>query len=262
MTSPAPSPRVPLWAPFAALAITVVLVSSVEGAAAGIAHTNPADISLSASLAFTVLQDVALVAVAWLSMRLALGHCTPADLGLRRVRRVGRAVGLVALVYVAFLTIAWALAKVFGNPPDQELVKDIKSENSDAILVGFAVMTCLVAPVAEEIFFRGFMFRAFADKLGPAWGALLCGVVFGLVHAPNPVLALVALAFLGVGLCVLYWRLQSIIPCMALHALNNSITFALTVKLHDAAFLGLVVGSVGLVVAGASAVSARPAVAA
>jgi membrane protease YdiL (CAAX protease family) len=154
------------------------------------------------------------------------------------------------------------LAKLFGNPPDQELVTDIKREKDNAVLAGFAVMTCVVAPVAEEIFFRGFMFRVFNAKLGPVWGTLLCAVIFGLVHAPNPVLGLVALAVLGAGLCVLYLRVQSIIPGMALHALNNSVTFGITTKLHDAAFAGLVVASVGLVVAGASAVAARSAVAA
>jgi uncharacterized protein len=267
MTIPEPSPperaEPPLWSPFAALAIVVVVVSSLQGAVLGLAHkSSPEDFPLSVGLAFTVLQDCALVFAAWLSLRLSLGHCGPADLGLRRVRNRGQAVVGVIAVYVVFLITAYVLAKIFGNPPDQALVKDIKQEKSTAVLAGFAVMTCLVAPVAEELFFRGFMFRAFAAKLGPVWGALLCGLVFGLVHAPNPVLGLIALFVLGVGLCVLYWRFQSIIPCMALHALNNSITFGLTTKLDGAASLGLVVASVGLVVAGASALSTRPAVAA
>ena len=267
MTSPEPSPpertEAPLWAPFAALAITIVAVSSLEGAALGLAHENdPNHLPLAAGLAFTVVQDLVLILAAWLALRLSLGRAGPAELGLRKVTRAGRAAAAVIAVYLIFLFTAYVLARIFGNPPDQELVKDIKAEKSTAVLAGFAVMTCVVAPVAEELFFRGFMFRVFAARIGPIWGALLCGVVFGLVHAPNPVVGLVALGVLGVGLCALYWRFQSIIPCMALHALNNSITFGLTVKLEDAAFLGLVAASVGLVVAGASAVSARPAVAA
>jgi uncharacterized protein len=268
MTSPAPPPRIPVWAPFAALAITVVLVSSLEGAWLGIAHSrDPSiqtvdDLSLGVRLGFTVVQDLVLVFVAWLSIKLSLGRAGPAELGLRRVRSVGRAALAVLVVYLVFIGIAQLLALIFGNPPDQELVTQIKHEPHDAVLVGFGVMTCFVAPVAEELFFRAFMYRAIAAKLGPVWGALVAGVIFGGVHAPNPVLGLVALAVLGVGLCLLYWRLQSIIPCMALHALNNSITFGLATKLSDAAFAGLVVGSVGLVVAGASALSARPAVAA
>jgi hypothetical protein len=266
MTSPEPSPpgrEPPLWAPFAALAIVVVAVSSLQGAALGIAHkSNPDDFPLSVGLGFTVLQDCALIFAAWLSLRLSLGHCGPADLGFRRVRNRAQAVAGVIAVYVVFLTTAYVLAQIFGNPPDQELVTDIKRESDTAVLAGFAVMTCFVAPVAEEIFFRGFMFRVFNAKLGPIWGTLLCAVIFGLVHAPNPVLGLIALGVLGAGLCVLYLRVQSIIPGMALHALNNSVTFGITTKLHDAAFAGLVVASVGLVIAGATAVSARSTVAA
>jgi membrane protease YdiL (CAAX protease family) len=267
MTSPAPSPperaEAPLWSPFAALVLVFVVVSTFGAAVAGMMHrTSSGEIPLGLSLALTVVQDGLLILAAWLSLKLSLGHAGPAELGLRPVRQIGRAVGGALLVYLVFLGAQFALIAIFGNPPDQELVTDIKQEKTTAVLVGFAVMTCIVAPVAEEIFFRGFMFRVFNAKLGPVWGTLLNGVVFGLVHAPNPVLGLIALGVLGAGLCVLYLRVQSIIPGMALHALNNSITFGITTKLHDAAFAGLVVGSVGLVLAGAAAVSARSTVAA
>ena len=126
------------------------------------------------------------------------------------------------------------------------------------MLGGYAVLTCVVAPVCEEIFFRGFMFMAFARKLGPAWGAVLAGGIFGLIHAPNPILGLIALGVLGVCLCALYWRTQSIIPCMALHALNNSISFGVTKSLDAGVFAALVIGSVGLVVAVGMAVAERP----
>ena len=112
------------------------------------------------------------------------------------------------------------------------------------MLFGFAMLTCVVAPLAEEIFFRGFLFTTFARKVGPVWGALLAGSLFGLIHAPNPWLSLVALGVLGVCLCALYWRTQSIIPGMALHALNNSISFGYTKSLDPWLFGGLIVGSV------------------
>lgn len=267
MTSPAPSPperaEAPLWSPFAALAIVFVVVSTVGAAVAGLSRDrSAADLPLTVSLALTVVQDGLLILAAWLTLKISLGRAGPAELGLRRVRGLGRAFGGAVLVYLVFLGAQYVLIAIFGNPPDQQLVTDIKHESATAVLVGFAAMTCVVAPVAEEIFFRGFMFRVFNAKLGPVWGTLLASVIFGLVHAPNPVLGLIALGVLGAGLCVLYLRVQSIIPGMALHALNNSITFGITTKLHDAAFAGLVVASVGLVVAGASAVSARAAVAA
>ena len=91
---------------------------------------------------------------------------------------------------------------------------------------------------------------------------MIVGGVFALGHAPDaPVQSVVALGAFGVGLCVLYWRAQSIIPCMALHALFNSITFGAVASLQPALFVGVVVLCVGAVTAGAAAVSARPRVA-
>ena len=266
MTSPAPSQperaEAPLWSPFAALVIVFVVVATFGAAVAGMTRQgSTGELPLGLSLALTVVQDGLLILAAWLALRLSLGGAGAAELGLRRVTRIGRAAALALLVYLVFVGAQYALIAIFGNPPDQQLVTDIREEKQTAVLVGFAIMTCLVAPVAEEIFFRGFMFRVFNAKLGPVWGTLLVGVIFGLVHAPGPVIALIALGVLGAGLCVLYLRVQSIIPGMALHALNNSITFGITTKLHDAAFAGLVLGSVGLVLA-AAAVFARSTVAA
>jgi uncharacterized protein len=66
----------------------------------------------------------------------------------------------------------------------------------------------------------------------------------------------------GVALCVLYARTGSIIPCMALHAIHNSISFAATKSLPAWEFLGLAAVSVGAVVAVATALArhASPAV--
>jgi hypothetical protein len=49
---------------------------------------------------------------------------------------------------------------------------------------------------------------------------------------------------------------------MALHALNNSITFGLTRELDPALFAGIVIGSVGAVTVAAQALSSRRSVAA
>jgi hypothetical protein len=106
------------------------------------------------------------------------------------------------------------------------------------------------------------MFTALQRRLGVAWSALIVGLVFGLGHAPAPIISLVALGVFGVGLCLLYWRTESIIPGMALHALNNSITFGAVKSLDPALFAGVVVLSVGAVVAAGAAVSSRATVAA
>jgi uncharacterized protein len=262
---PPPEPSIGLWVPFAVMGIVFIVIGTFSAAVLGIAHAMDPTIKISdppdsLTIALTLVQDVCLVLAAVLTFKIVFGRVRPADLGLRRVARWGYALKMMAALYLAFWIVAFVLEQIFGKPPDQQLVTDLKAEQSFAILAGYAVLTCVVAPICEEIFFRGFVFTTFARRLGPGWGAVLAGGIFGLIHAPNPVLGLIALAVLGVALCLLYWTTQSIIPCMALHALNNSISFGATKSLDAWVFLALVIGSVGLVVAVATAVSSRPAV--
>jgi hypothetical protein len=264
---PVPSePRaIPLWAPFAVMGVVFIVVGTFYAAVVGVAHSIDPSISTdhppeSITLAVTVVQDAFLLIAALLTFKVVFGQVRASDLGLRRVVDWRHAVLVAISVYAIYWLVSGLLSAAFPDQPEQEIVSDLKNEDSLAVLFGFAFLTCVVAPICEEIFFRGFVFMTFAAKLGPRWGALIAGGIFGLIHAPNPVVGLLALGVLGVCLCALYWRTQSIIPCMALHALNNSISFGYTKSLDAGLYAALIVGSVGLVVVIATAVSARPAV--
>jgi membrane protease YdiL (CAAX protease family) len=268
---PPPEERttVPVWVPFLALFAALIIVSIVGLAVFGyVKSTDPTvkasgDLPVPFTQALTFFQDLVFIYAAWIGVKLALGKVTPADLGLRRVRRIWAAIGWAVAGLVAFYIVGAVLAELFGKPDDQTLVDDLKTESALGVLIAWGLLICVLAPIAEEVFFRGFMFTVFSRRMGVAWAALLDGVVFGIGHAGGAeAIQLVALGAFGVALCLLYWRTQSIIPGMALHALNNSITFGATLDLEPALFAGVVVGSVGVVVAAATAVSARTAVAA
>jgi membrane protease YdiL (CAAX protease family) len=258
----------PIWLPFAALLGVLVIVNLVGLAVIGVLTATDAsfestdDLPDGASIPLTFFQDLVFVYAGWIAVKLALGRATREEFGLVRPRGLGNALKWAAIAYGGFWFVTVVLSLIFGQPDDQSLVTDIKQEDALGILIAWGVLICVIAPIVEEFFFRGFMFTVFSRRLGLVWGALLTGVVFGLGHAPAAPIQLIALGAFGVGLCLLYWRTQSIIPCMALHALNNSITFGLVKELDPALFAGVVVLSVGTVVAGASAVSARTAVAA
>ena len=56
--------------------------------------------------------------------------------------------------------------------------------------------------------------------------------MFGAIHAGSSDPAfLVPLGLLGMGLCLLYVRTGSLYPCVAAHALNNSIAFGVSQRL-------------------------------
>jgi membrane protease YdiL (CAAX protease family) len=262
-----PDPQIPVWAPFLALAAALMLVLIIGGTViALLAAADPDfesdDLPVGVTLALTAFQNLVFVFAAYITVKLALGRASRADFGFNRVSKWGEAVGWLVLVYVGFWVITAILAGAFGQPEEQQLVQDVKAEDSTIVLIGYIVSICLIAPVVEELFFRGFMFGSLAKRLGPWYAMAITGVVFAVGHAPAPAISLVALGVFGVGLCLLYWRTQSIVPCMALHALNNAITFGVTRELDPLPFVAVVVGSVGAVAAGAQAFSVRRTVAA
>jgi len=82
--------------------------------------------------------------------------------------------------------------------------------------------------------------------------------VFGLVHATgSPIETLGVLVILGVVLCLLYVQTGSILPCIALHALNNGLSFAVTKDIPAPGAIALVLGCAAASVAVAAAVTQR-----
>jgi membrane protease YdiL (CAAX protease family) len=84
-----------------------------------------------------------------------------------------------------------------------------------------AVAATLLAPVCEEVAFRGYLLRALGARLRP-WGAILAvAVLFGAVHLdPVRFIGLVALGALWGWLAL---RAGSIWPAIAAHAANNAV---------------------------------------
>jgi membrane protease YdiL (CAAX protease family) len=253
--------------PFAALLAVLFVISLIGLAVYGVFSASDPSIKSSddlpdgVTLVLTFIQDLVFVYAAWIAVKLSIGRVSLGRLGIRWPANWRDAFKWAALAYGGFWVVAIVLAAIFGSPKDQTLVTDLKAQDSTAVLIGWAVLICIAAPVAEETFFRGFMFTTFRARMGLAWAAILDGAVFGLGHAPAAPIQLIALGAFGVGLCLLYARSQSIIPCMALHALNNSITFGATKDLGGGLFALVVVGSVGAVIAGGAALTRRSTVA-
>ena len=78
----------------------------------------------------------------------------------------------------------------------------------------------VVAPVVEEIFFRGFLFQGFRQQYGWMPAVFISSAIFGAVHL-DPV-ALIPTFVLGCVLAYVYHRSNSVWPGMIFHAAINS----------------------------------------
>jgi len=103
-----------------------------------------------------------------------------------------------------------------------------------AVSIVYAVV---IAPVHEELFFRGILFRSLADRHSFAIGAAGSGLAFGLIHyVPGPwygsVLLMSVMVFTGVALAWFYERRGNIAASMVAHATFNVIGLTLIFALR------------------------------
>lgn len=221
-------PRWKAWTAWVALvggfaaAIAGALVIGIVAAAFGASLEEPPP---SVTISATYVQDLCLIAAAIMAARLAAAP-RPSDFGLRPAR-FWRSLGWIAVLLVGFLLITAAWVTVIGADDAQEtLPQELGVKDSDVALVSVALLVCVLAPIAEEFFFRGFFFTALRSWRGMWPAALVTGLVFGSIHAGSSDPAfLLPLAALGLGLCLLYVVTGSLYPCIAAHALNNSLAF-------------------------------------
>jgi membrane protease YdiL (CAAX protease family) len=172
-------------------------------------------------IAGTIVQDLVVIAVAWF-VAADLGRPDARTFGLRPFR--ASAIGWIFVALVAYLVLT-SIYTVLVDPPSEQLPSGLEDADTD---LGLALATGLlligIAPIAEEVFFRGFLYQAFRNSYGVLPGALLSGLIFGAIH--GEFFKLVQLAVLGVILALLFEKTRSLWPPIILHAVNNSLAFA------------------------------------
>jgi membrane protease YdiL (CAAX protease family) len=96
-------------------------------------------------------------------------------------------------------------------------------------VLAFVVAVVVVAPITEELLFRGLLFRSLRDPYGFVVGAIGSAAFFGLLHSgagavADVVLLQVSIGLLGVGLAGVYeWR-GNLVANVAAHATFNLVT--------------------------------------
>ncbi len=87
-------------------------------------------------------------------------------------------------------------------------------------LVFAIVSACLVAPVAEEILYRGVLFRSLANRTGILAAAALSAVIFSAVHFYD-LHGFLSVAIFGFAAALLYAATGSLMPAILLHVIHN-----------------------------------------
>lgn len=261
----APTPVRPAWQPLGVLlafglglALTLaggVLVGGVAAAFGADVHDLPSGVNVL----LTVVQDAAFVGAA---VFVASKVAKPAawQFGLRGTR-MWPAVGWAAVAFVAFAALSQVYSLLVDIGPQEKLPDQLGADGSTLALVLAAALVTVVAPIAEELFFRGFVFGTLRGWRGTGVAAVLTGALFGAIHAGSAPSAkyLPILAIFGWVLCLLYARTGSLYPCICLHAINNCIAFGGTQHGWGWQYVALLAGSLGVIAVLATVVDHRAA---
>jgi membrane protease YdiL (CAAX protease family) len=163
----------------------------------------------------------------WSQWRLALG--------LHAGRGIWREIGSgllgylagVPLLIVGIILVAF-LSQLSGMKGSHPITEELRGSYGELALV--FILACVLAPITEELMFRGALFAHLRERFGWWISAPAVAVIFAIIH-PQGWVALPALASLAlVFAAIREWR-GSIIGCMAAHALHNGLTLAFAVML-------------------------------
>ncbi len=157
--------------------------------------------------------------------------------GLRRRGLHWRDLGLVApggrwLIGAGFLAvlalptvslIATGVRALLGEPLESPQMDFLAPNNLTlAGAVGMLVFAGVIVPFAEELFFRGVLYRWLRSHWKPWAAGLVSSIVFGLLHGEFSLI--IATSLMGLILAWFYERSKSLWPSVVIHMVNNSLS--------------------------------------
>ncbi|TMF11218.1 MAG: CPBP family intramembrane metalloprotease [Chloroflexi bacterium] len=217
------------------IAITVLGIILLFAVLIGLVRSNRAlyranleTISLSAALAVYLAFGSGLV-VALRRLRAPL-----AFLGLRWPTLIDLGLTLLLLIpwYLGIIIVSASSAALFNGgrviPGNSRLIF-VQHPRGIGVLLLALLVTAVAAPICEEVFFRGMLFRLLRTRV-PLWAAvLLSAIAFGLAHA-SPAVSVALLPtfmYMGIVLAAIYARTGWLSNTILLHGLSNAIATVL-----------------------------------
>ena len=133
----------------------------------------------------------------------------------------------LGLSVVSLLSCSWLVSTLISH---MEWLPNIMEQTFDILQSGWGgILAIAVAgPVLEELLFRGAITKALLKQYDPAKAILISAFIFGIFDI-NPI-QVVAAFLIGLLLAWVYYKTASLLPCILMHILNNSISVYLNIK--------------------------------
>jgi membrane protease YdiL (CAAX protease family) len=202
----------------------VVFVAGLPLLPVALSSISTGAIGALALLVLILVQDAAYIGAAvgfaWLR-----GRPRAWQFGLRSTP-VKRTVAIAVIATVAVLGFEIGFLELVGV--DEQDTDQLGTSDGFVPALAFSLAAIVVAPVAEEIFFRGFVYRALRNRFRVWSACAINAIVFSLVHVQYLGLPLVfvVIAAFAVGACLAYEATGTIFVPIAIHAAFNTLATA------------------------------------
>lgn len=134
--------------------------------------------------------------------------------------RPGSAAKWIGIALVGYIAFAIGWAAIFGEPEQKDIAGELGPLWTQVLLIA------IIAPISEEICFRGLLFGGFRRRFTFPVAAIGAGLVFGLLHYSTGWSTVPQLAVLGAAFALVYERTGSLWPPIIFHAVNNAFVLA------------------------------------
>lgn len=212
----------------AAVYIGIIAAGLVFGRFSGgiktwLAGTGTHDTALAFFTIAYVFQFIITVSLV-LIFTLVLNRAQLSDLGVRNVKvrdylRYGLLGGLLLMFFIISLGLIINLLHPEVKP--QLFEEMLRSASNWGSFITLLIMGSVLAPLSEELYYRGMIYPVFKSYLGTFWGAIMAGLLFGIVHWD--LWRAIPLAAGGVILCYIYEKSGSILVSALAHGVWNGV---------------------------------------
>ena len=216
--------KTPTW-PVWQVILALVLCEFMSSYLAGLAAVLGADTSLQVVIT-SIAQYGLFVLAAWLIVSGRGKQNVWQRLGFKRLpvgEILAKGIGLGFVTYLFMMAVSLINNLIFqGEIYMQEISQLIMNESRPLAIIGLCFCVIILAPIGEEIFFRGLLFQALSRKLGIWLAIIVSGLIFAALHLS--LYALLPLVATGIALAYIFYRSGNLWVSITAHAAINTIS--------------------------------------
>lgn len=144
------------------------------------------------------------------------------DIGIRKASNYNYIVyglGGGACLIAVILLLGWPINVLQPDLEPQLYEEMLRASGGNASFLMVFLIGTVLAPLSEELFYRGMIYPVFRKYIGSFWGRITAGILFGLVHMD--LWRALPLAAGGIILCYIYEKTGSIFVSTLAHGIWN-----------------------------------------